>query len=148
MPFVMANRGLFTLLNTAVTASTDFRALVLTNAGTLTDAQIEDFNFVSDVLAASGIVEASGTGYARVDLAGVAIAEDDTNNRVAITATAPTMTAVAAGQTWARIVYYVEAATDATRPVIGIDTPAATLAPNGGNVTLPALTVYVTDTSV
>jgi hypothetical protein len=148
MPFVMANRGLFTLLNTAVTASTDFRALVLTSAGTLTDAQVEDFNFVSDVLGASGIVEASGTGYARQDLAGVAIAEDDTNNRVAITATAPTMNSVAAGQTWARIVYYVEGGgTDATRVLVGIDTPAATLAPNGGNVTLPALTVYVTDTS-
>ena len=147
MPFVMANRGLFTLLNTAVTASTDFRCLVCSDAGTPTDAQIEDLNFVSD-LASISLVEVTNGGYARQDLAGVAIVEDDANNRVAITATAPTIANVAAGNVWKRVVYYVEGASDAARPIIGIDTPAATLTPNGGNVTLPALTIYVSDTSV
>ena len=146
MPFVFANRGLFTLLNTAITGTTDFRCLVLTTAGTLTDAQIEDFNFVSNVLSTSGIVEATNTNYARQDLAGVQIIEDDTNNRVAITASAPTMFSVGAGAVWGRIVYYVYAGVDTVCPLIGVDTPPAPLTPSG-NVTLPPLIIHVSDIS-
>ena len=148
MTFVMANRGLFTLINTAIQASTDFRCLVLTTAGTLTNAQVKDMNFVSDVLAASGIIEAANVGYSRQDLAGVGIAEDDAGDKVQITATAPVIANVAAGATWGRVVYYVEGGgTDVTRPLVGIDTPAAPLTPNGGNVTLPQLVINITDIS-
>jgi hypothetical protein len=147
MGFRFANRGLFTLLNTAVSSSTDIRALVLTNAGTLTDAQIRDVNFVSDVLALSGIVEAANAGYSRQDLAGVTVAENDSPDNVTLVASAPTMATVAAGSTWRNVVYYVEGGSDAARAVIGVDTPASTLTPNGGPVTLPALNVTITDTS-
>ena len=147
MPFVMANRGLFTLLNTAVTAATDFRCLVCSDAGSPTDAQQEDLNFVSE-LAGIGLIEVTNANYARQDLGGVAIAEDDTANAVNITATAPVINNVGAGNIWKRVVYYVEGASDAARPIIGIDTPAATLTPNGGNVTLPPMTIQVKDTSV
>lgn len=147
MSFVMANRGLFTLINTAIQASTDVRCLVLTTAGALTRAQIEDMNFVSDLLAASGIVEATNVGYARQDLAGVGVGEDDANNRVQITATAPVIANVAAGASWGRVAYYVEGGADVSRPLIGIDTPAAALTPNGGNVTLPQLVINITDIS-
>lgn len=148
MSFVMANRGLFTLISTAIQASTDVRCLVLTTAGTLTRAQIEDMNFVSDLLAASGMIEAANAGYVRQDLAGVGVGEDDTNNRVQITATAPVIPSVAAGSTWGRVAYYVEGGgTDVSRPLIGIDTPAAPLTPNGGNVTLPQLVINITDIS-
>jgi hypothetical protein len=147
MSFVFATRGLYTLLNSAISGTTDIRCGVLTNAGTLTAAQIRDANFVSDFLALSGLVEASGTGYSRQDLAGVALAENDASDNVTLVASAPTMNNVAAGQTWRNVFYYVEAGTDATRVMIGVDTPASTLAPNGGNVTLPALSVTITDTS-
>ena len=146
MPFVFANNGLFTLLNTAVTGTTDFRCLVLTTAGILTDAQVEDLNFVSDLLAASGMVEANNLNYARQDLAGVQIVKDNTNNRVAITASAPTMFSVGAGAVWGRIAYYVNNGVDTVNPLIGIDTPPAPLTPNG-NVTLPPLIIHVTDIS-
>lgn len=149
MTFAMANRGLFTLINTAISGGTDFRCLVLSTAGTLTGAQIKGFNFVSDVIAAAGIVEVANVGYSRQDLAGVACVEDDANNRVQITATAPVIANVAAGAVWGRVVYYVEGGgTDATRPLVGIDTPAAALTPNGGNVTLPQLVINITDISV
>jgi hypothetical protein len=149
MTFAMANRGLFTLINTAISAATDFRCLVLTPAGTLSAATIQDLNFVSDVLAQAGIAEANNGGYTRQDLVGVACVEDDAGNRVQITATAPVIPNVAAGAVWGRVVYYVEGGgTDATRPLIGVDTPASTLTPNGGNVTLPQLVINVTDISV
>lgn len=151
MPFVFATRGLYTLLNSAISGATDIRCGVLTNAGTLTAAQIRDTNFVSDLLALSGIVEASGvgvpTGPGRIDIAGVALTENDASDNVTLTATAPTLTNVAAGQTWRNVFYYVLNSTDANSNMIGVDTPASTLAPNGGNVTLPALSVTITDTS-
>ena len=147
MAFVFATRGLYTLLNSAISGTTDIRCGVLTNVGTLTAAQIRDTNFVSDLLAVGGILEASGSGYLRQDLAGVALTEQDASDNVTLTATAPTLANVAAGQTWRNVFYYVEGASDAARPMIGVDTPATTLAPNGGNVTLPALSVTITDTS-
>jgi len=147
MAFVFSTHGLYYLLNSAITGTTDIRCGVLTNAGTLTAAQIRDTDNVSNLLALSGLVEASGTGYARQDLAGVALTEQDASDNVVLTATAPTMTNVAAGQTWRNVFYYIEAGTDATRNMIGVDTPATTLAPNGGNVTLPALSVTISDTS-
>lgn len=147
MGFVMANRGLFTLISSAIGGTTDFRCLVVSSVGTPTDAQMEDINFVSD-LAGIGLVEVTNVGYARPDLAGVGVIEDDATNKVAITATAPTINSVQAGDVWKRIVYFVEAATDATRAIIGVDTPAATLTPNGGNVTLPPLVINITDISV
>ena len=145
MPFVFATRGLYTLLNSAVSGTTDIRCGVLTNAGTLTAAQIRDTNFVSDLLALSGILET--TPQYRQDLAGVALTENDPSDNVTLTATAPMIPSVPAGQTWRNVFYYVEGAADGSRPMIGVDTPAATLAPNGGNVTLPALSVTITDTS-
>jgi hypothetical protein len=147
MGFVMANRGLFTLISTAISGSTDFRCLVTSSVGSPTDAQLEDLNFVTD-LGGVGLVEVTNVGYARPDLAGVAVAEDDSGNKVAITATAPVINNVQSGDVWKRIVYFVQVGADSTNPIIGVDTPAATLTPNGGNVTLPPLVVNVTDTSV
>lgn len=147
MAFVFATRGLYNLLNLAISGSTDLRCGVLTNAGTLTAAQIRDTNFVSDLLALSGIVEAANTNYARQDLAGVALAENDASDNVTFVATAPTINAVAAGSTWRNVFYYIEGASDAARAMVGVDTPASTLTPNGGNVTLPTFSATVTDTS-
>ena len=61
-----------------------------------------------------------------------------------LVASAPTFTAVAAGETWTFVAYYVEAATDATRTLIGIDAPASSQVTNGGNITGPALSVNIT----
>jgi hypothetical protein len=149
MPFVMTNKGIHYLLNNAVTASTDIRALVCSAVGTPTDAQIEDLDFVAG-LGAIGLVEVTNGGYTRaqLDLAGVTIFEDDTNNWTRISATAPTVANVVAGDVWKRIVYFVFITSDALSPVLGIDTPASTVTPNGGNITLPALEIRVSDTSV
>jgi hypothetical protein len=147
MPFVMTNKGIFTLLNTAVSAATDIRCLVCSDAGSPTDAQIEDLDFVSG-LGAIALVEVTNGGYARPDLASVTVAEDDANNWTQISAAAPTINSVLAGNVWKRIVYFIQVGADSANPVLGIDTPAATITPNGGNITLPALTIRVNDTSV
>lgn len=147
MPFRFATRGLYTLVNTAISGSTDIRCGVLTNAGTLTDAQIRDTNFVSDLLALSGIVEAANTNYARQDPAAPVLTEVDASDNVTLTVAGPTINNVAAGSTWRNVFWYVEAGTDATRVMIGVDTPAATITPNGGNITLPNLSVTISDTS-
>lgn len=149
MPFVMTNKGIYYLLNNAVTASTDIRALVCSAVGSPTDAQIEDLDFVNG-LAGIGLVEVTNSGYTRaqLDLAGVAIVEDDTNNWTKISATAPTVANVVAGDVWKRIVYFIQVGADSTNPVLGIDTPASTVTPNGGNITLPALEIRISDTSV
>ena len=88
--------------------------------------------------------EAVASGYARADLAGVTLAEDDALDKVTLVASAPTYTAVAAGETWTFVAYYVEGASDAARTLIGIDAPASSQVTNGGNITGPALTVNVT----
>lgn len=147
MPFVMTNKGINYLLSNAITGATDIRALVCSDAGSPTDAQIEDLDFVSG-LGAIALVEVTNSGYARADLAGVTVTEDDTNNWTQISATAPVINNVGAGNVWKRIVYFVQVGADSANPVLGIDTPAATITPNGGNITLPALTIRVNDTSV
>jgi acetyl-CoA acetyltransferase len=143
MAFVFANRGLYTLLNTAISGSTDLRQAVFT--GTVPSAAtIRDWNFLSDVIADASSAEAVASGYARADLAGVTLTESDAADNVTLVATAPVYTAVAAGETWTFVAYYVEAATDATRSLIGTDAPASSQVTNGGNITGPALSVTIT----
>ncbi len=141
MAFTMTNRGLFYLMNNAISASTDFRCLVFKTT-TPSVAAIRDYNFVSDLLAAT--TEAAASGYSRVDLAGVAIAENDSPDTVTLTATAPTITSVAAGETWLGIGYYIEGASDAARTLIAVDVPASSVTTDGNNVELPALSITVT----
>ena len=133
MAFVFATRGLYTLLNVAISGSTDIRQGVLTNAGTLAASQIRDCNTVADLLALSGIVRLPPPATPGQDLAGVTLTEVDASDNVTLVATAPTTAAVAAGETWRNAFFYIEGANDAARTLIGVDTPASTLATNGSH---------------
>lgn len=141
--FTFANRGLYTLLNSAVSGSTDLRQAVFTGtppaAGT-----IRDWNFLSDVIADASSAESVASGYARADLAGVTLTESDASDNVTLVASAPTYTAVAVGETWTFVAFYIEAGSDAARTLIGIDEPASTQVTNGGDIVGPALSVTVT----
>lgn len=138
MSFTMANRGLYTLLNAAISGSTDIRVAVFKGSAPAASA-IKDYNFLSDVTGA--MTEAAASGYSRADLAGVTLTENDGSDNVTLTATAPSWTSVAVGETWTALAYYIEGASDAARTLIGVDVPAATLVTNGGNVTGPALSI-------
>jgi hypothetical protein len=140
MPHTMTNRGLYTLNNTAISASTDFRCLVFKTT-TPSVSVIRDLNNVADLLAVT--TEAAASGYSRVDLANVTISESDASDNVTITADAPSITA-AAGETWLGIGYYIEGASDSARILISVEVPASAVATNGLAVTLPAMSYTVT----
>jgi hypothetical protein len=139
MPHTMTNRGLYTLNNTAISASTDFRCLVFKTT-TPSVSAIRDMNTVADLLAAT--TEAAASGYSRVDLANVTVSESDASDNVTITADAPTLTP-AAGETWLGIAYYIEGASDAARTLISVEVPPSAVVTNGLDVTLPALSYTV-----
>lgn len=142
MAVVVTNRGLYYLLNNAISSSTDIRQAIF--KGTMpSTATIRDYNFLSELTAAA--TEAAASGYSRADLASVTLTESDASDNVTLTAAAPTDTAVAAGETWVAAAYYIEGASDAARTLIAVDTPASTLVTNGGNVTKPALSITITN---
>ena len=135
----VTNRGL-QLLASADFDAIDFRALLIINE--VAAATGRDHNFIDAVITAG--TEATCTGYARKTLAGITVTESDASDNVTLTAAAPTYTAVAVGEVWEAVAYYIEGASDAARVLIGVDTPAATVTTNGGNITGPALSVTVT----
>ena len=64
-----------------------------------TEAEIQDFNTVGDLLGATGVDEPVGGWYARKNLTRSAAVEDDTNNRVNMDTANETFTAATAGET-------------------------------------------------
>lgn len=145
MAFTFTNRGLYTLMTSAVSGATDLRQAVFVGAAPA-EATLRDMNVLADLTAVS--TEAAAAGYARADLAGVTVAEDDAGDRATLVASAPTYTAVAAGETWTHVAYYVFNAADGAAALIGVDEPAAPVVTNGGDITGPALSVVITDASV
>jgi hypothetical protein len=142
MAVMFANRGLYSLLSVAISGSTDLRQAVF--KGTPPNAAtVADYNFLSDVTGAH--TEAAASGYVRADLAGVTLAENDTPNNATLVADAPTYTAVAAGETWTFVAYYIYNASDSAAVLICIDDPAADQVTNGGNIVGPALSVTIDD---
>jgi acetyl-CoA acetyltransferase len=142
MAAVLANRGLYSLLNLAISGSTDLRQAVFT--GTMPAAgTIRDWNFLSDVIADASSAEAAASGYSRADLGSVTLTEVDASDNVTLTAAAPTYTAVAAGETWVFVAYYIEGASDAARTLVALDEPAATQVTNGSDITGPAFSLTV-----
>ena len=144
MAFTVTNHGMLTMLNSAFTSSTDIRMMVF--KGTVPGvAAIRDMDFLSELLASSGLLEATASGYTRQALSGKAVTKSDTTDNVVISASAPVLTAVATGETWTGVGYYIEGASDAARVLLGVDVPTPpTLATNGADVTLPALSITVT----
>lgn len=139
MAWTIYNRGLFEIGNLDVDAQ-DLRGLILAGASIpagLTDSSSYDLNFVSDVLAVSGAVEAAASGYSRTnaDLTGLSLTEDDTDNRAELTWTNPSWSSVAAGETWRAFVLFRFVTNDAASPVWGIDVFAAGVPTNGSNIT-------------
>lgn len=146
MSWTVYNKGLFEIGNLDVDAA-DLRILVLAGASIpagLTDASSYDLNTVANVLAVSGAVEAAASGYARADLAGLALAEDDTNNYAELTWDDPVWTTVATGETWRAAVLFRQVTNDADSPVWGIDVFAAGVPTNGSNITYASAAVRIT----
>lgn len=141
MACIATNAGTKYTVDNAISGSTDVRQLLL--KGTLpTDEEIRDVDNVAALLAITGVDEITVSGYARADLAGVAVAVSDTTNRVTLSATAPAYGDLAAGETIVAAVNYIFNASDASAVVLNVDKfetdPQAPLATNGEAVTGPA----------
>src|SRR3954462_4803466 len=98
----LTNRGKLNLLQgkwDTVGATTIKIGLLKTSIGTGADtaAEVADLNTVTDLLAATGVVEAAFAGYVRKSLTRSNATEDDTNDRVNMDASDVTWTAAPAG---------------------------------------------------
>jgi hypothetical protein len=154
MGYVITNAGMERLVTNALASgATNLRAAVIATGGTITDAAIEDAATNSAIIGVNGEVEVTNTNYARQTLTGVTVTKNNTTNKIEIRGTVPTINNVAAGSVWRRVLYYFEvgaagSAGDASHIPLAVDTPTSTLTPNGGNVTVPPLTIDINDTSV
>lgn len=126
-------------------AATDIQVILLNGsaapAALDTQAEVEDVNFVTDLLALAGVDECTGTGYARKNLSRTNAAEDDANNRVNFVAADVVYTGANFGSSFAAA-YINNTGSDATSEVISIDIFAAALVTNGGDVTYDLSDVY------
>lgn len=103
-----------------------------------TEAEIQDFNFVSDLLNTTSVDEPTGGWYSRKDLSRSAASEDDTNNRVNMDAGNLTWTAATAGENIYGAFWY-DATTDTndgTRQLCGVIIFASVVPTNGSDLTL------------
>lgn len=133
MAIHVPDKGLYTTLKDDASAL-DVRVAVFTDAVALpAAATVKGWNFLGDVTGTEAVV----SGYSRQDIADVTLTEG--TEEATLTGTGGTLTSVAAGETWAYVVWYKFNASDAAAEIICVDEPAATLITNGGNVTLPDL---------
>lgn len=103
-----------------------------------TEAEVQDLNFVSELLALSGVTEADFTNYARTALTRVNAAEDDTNNRVGLDASNVSISPAggATNNTLVAGFIYKTGASDAARQLFSVFTFATPFPTNGSGLDL------------
>jgi hypothetical protein len=140
--FTVTNEWLEYATANPVTAATDIRAIVFTGAVPAA-ATIRDLDTVADALATT-LNEAAASGYSRPDPT-ITVTPSDASDNLIISCPPPTLTSVAAGETWTAVGWYVHSGADSGNVLIGIDVPTpSTLTTDGENVILPALQLVVT----
>ena len=110
-----------------------------------TEAELQDLNFVSDLLALSGVSELSVSGYSRQALTRSAATEDDSGNRAVLDASDVTFSALALGGNIFGGFIYKTGASDAARALFSVFTIASVIPTNGSDfvLSIPAV-VYLT----
>jgi len=106
------NRGKYLIQTGAVTAASDLRVLLVSDAYTFDGTH----NTVSEVIV--GGVELSGAGYARATLANKSITEDDANGFSYLDADDAAMGSIVTGETMGAAILYLYHASDASAQVI------------------------------
>lgn len=109
-----------------------------------TEAEIQDFNFVDDLLNATGVDEPTASGYARSNLTRTNWAEDDTNNYANAVAADVVLSAVANnGESVIGGFYYEFVTNDADSHLLSVwllDAPGVPF--NGSDITIDHADVY------
>lgn len=140
----LSNRGKLILLQGQWddAGATALKLGLLTGAsipvGIDTEAEIQDFNTVGDLLGVASVDEPVAGWYTRKDLSRTNASEDDTNNRVNMDTANVTWTAATAGDTIYGAFWY-DATTDTndtTRLFCGLILFAAGVPTNGSDLTL------------
>jgi hypothetical protein len=145
----LTNKGLLNLLQGEWddAGATAIRILLFNGTsrptGIDTAAEVADINFVTDLLAATGVVEMTASGYSRQNLTRTNWTEDDTNDRVNADASNVTISAVASGQAVIGGAVFKFVTNDTDSPVIGVwllDAPG--IPTNGSDITLTITDLY------
>lgn len=123
MPASVTNRAAAQIANGGLDLdTTDVRMGILVGGSVVpAGAFSPDLNFVSDLLAVSGVTECSVAGYARQQVGSRAVVEDDTDDRAEVTAGTVAFGSLPAGQTMRGVFYFVEGANDGARVLLGVD---------------------------
>ncbi len=151
MPHYLSNRGKLLLMqgdwDDAAAGDYSIGLIVNTSAATPaafdTQAEINPLNFVSDLTALTGFIEAAWAGYARTALTRSAASEDDTNNRVNMDAADVVFAAAAVETTRTHCIgafIFKTGASDAARALMSVAIWGTAVALNGSS-----LTVTITD---
>lgn len=106
-----------------------------------TQAEVENVNFVDDLLNLTGVDECAGTGYARKTLTRSDPSEDDTNDRVNLDAADVVYTGANFGTAFGAA-FFIDTGNDATSTVLSVDLFASPLVTNGGDVTYAIADLY------
>lgn len=127
--------------------ATDIRVGLLAGTtrptGIDTAAEVADINFVTDLLAATGVDEITVSGYARQNLTRSVATEDDTNDRVNMDASDVTFTALAAGESIIGVFVFEFVTNDTDSPVYSVvllDAPG--IPTNGSDISLTISDLY------
>lgn len=107
-----------------------------------TEAEIQDLNFVNDLLVLVGVDEPVGGWYTRNQLTRTNAAEDDANNWVAMDAANVTWTAATAGENIIAGFVFKELGADTVDELISVFTFASALPTNGSDITLTITDLY------
>lgn len=105
-----------------------------------TQVEVENVNFVTDLLALSGVAEPTNGWYSRKNLTRSNVSEDDTNDRVNMDASDLTWTA--ADQSFWGLFIFQFVTNDTDSPVISVDIFATPFTANGGDFTYGIADLY------
>lgn len=107
-----------------------------------TEAEVQDLNFVNDLLVLAGVDEPVGGWYTRKQLTRTNVVEDDTNNWAAMDAANVTWTAATAGENIIAGFVFKELGADTVDELISVFTFASALPTNGSDITLTITDLY------
>lgn len=110
-----------------------------------TEAEVQDLNFVSELLALTGVDELTVSGYSRQALTRAAVTEDDSGNRAVLDASDVTFSSLALGGNIYGGFIYKTGASDAARALFSVFTLSSVIPTNGSDfvLSIPAV-AYLT----
>ncbi|MGE0342571.1 MAG: hypothetical protein AB7O86_05845 [Porticoccaceae bacterium] len=139
-------KGAVALMNGDFDDNATWKVLLLSGAAAPaaldTLAEVSNVNFVTDLLALTGVDECTGTGYARKAITPGTIEENDTSDRADLPVDAVlTYTAADFGDVYAAV-FFLDTGDDSTATVVSIDIFATPITTNTGDFTYTMADVY------